>query len=391
MSNSLASGMTPPWEMEEYAALRQMVREFAVKKIGPKVAWMEEHEEVPRELLSQMGALGLFGVSFPEEYGGSGLGKIGSCVLAEELTAVHPSTAVVLGAHVGLGLEAVNIFGTKDQKQRYLVPGIKGEKIGALATTEPDIGSDVGGMKTRAVKVDGGWTLNGAKQYITNGAIADFVIIFAQAVPGGGNKTLAAFIVDTASKGFSVTKTEKKLGLHASKTNSLTLEDVFVPDANLLGKPGDGFKMVMRIFNYSRITLTASCVGFINRAMREAANYAQRPVMGEPLFMKQNTQMVLAKMEATRFLIQSAVMNAAWLVDRGADVKSAAASVKYFGPELANQAVDAALQLHGGSGFIKDYPIEMFYRDIRVFRLFEGTSEVQLLTIARELLKSLAS
>lgn len=378
----------PPWEREEYVAIREAMRDFATNEIRPHVKWMEEHEEVPKKLRDQMGALGFYGVPFDEKYGGLGLGKIGSCVIAEELGAAHPSTGVVFGAHVGLGLEAVNLFGNEDQKIRYLVPGITGEKFGALATTEPSIGSDVGGMKTRAVKVDGGWTLSGEKQFITNGEIADFVIIFAQTDPKGHNKTLAAFIVDTNSKGFSVAKREKKIGIHASNTNSLVLDNVFVPDVNLLGNPGDGFKMVMRIFNNSRITLTASCVGFVARAIEEAAGYAKNRILfGTPMLMLQNTQLKLAEMEAIRRVIQSAVMCAAWKVDRGEDVRVDAAVVKYLGPELASKAVDMGLQLHGGSGFIEEFPIAMLYRDIRVFRLFEGTSEVQLLTIAKDLAK----
>ncbi|MBI3004286.1 MAG: acyl-CoA dehydrogenase family protein [Ignavibacteriales bacterium] len=378
-----------PWESEDYQTLRNLVREFAQKELQPKVAWMEEHEEVPRQILSQMGELGVFGVMLPESYGGSGLGKMGACVLADELTYTHPSTAIVLGAHTSLACEALYLFGTENQKERYLQPALKGEKIGALSTTESDIGSDVGAMRTRATKIQNGWVLRGSKQFITNGEIADFIVVFAQTDPLGHNKTLAAFIVDTSSKGFAITRREKKMGLHASRTNSFSLDDVFVPEENVLGEIGRGFKMVMRIFNNSRITLAASCIGFIRRAIDESIAFSKsRMLFGEPMYMKQNTQLQIAQMETKRMLIESAVFQAAWKCDRGLDIRNEAAAVKYSASELADQAVDAAVQLHGGAGFMQDFPIERFSRDVRVFRLFEGTSEIQLLTIAKEMIKS---
>lgn len=380
----------PPWEKEEYQMLRDTVREFVGRELKwEKVRQMEEKEEIPRELLSKMGEIGFFGTAFPEEYGGAGLGKIGVCILADELTYAHPATAVVLGAHSSLGCEAIYLFGNEDQKQRYLVPGIKGEKIGALVTTEPGVGSDVGGMKTLAKKVDGGWRLNGSKQFVTNGEIADFIVVFAQTDPLGGNKTLAAFIVDSTPELRSKMKREKKMGIHASRTNSFPLEDMFVPDKNLLGEVGNGFKMLMNIFNHSRVTVAASSIGFIRRAIDEAINYSKnRMLFGEPMYMKQLTQVALAEMEVMRFAVESAVLQAAWRVDRGLDVRNEAAAVKYFGPESAKRAVDMSVQLHGGSGYISDYPIEMFYRDVRIFPLFEGTSQIQLLTIAKEMIKS---
>lgn len=382
--------LLPPWEKEEYQMLRDTVREFVDRELKwEKVRQMEEKEEIPRELLSKMGEIGFFGVAFSEEYGGTGLGKIGVCILADELTYAHPATAVVLGAHSSLGCEAIYLFGNEDQKQRYLVPGIKGEKIGALVTTEPGVGSDVGGMKTLAKKVDGGWRLNGSKQFVTSGEIADFIVTFAQTDPLGGNKTLAAFIVDSTPELRSKMKRERKMGIHASKTNSFPLEEIFVPDANLLGEVGNGFKMVMNIFNHSRVTVAASSIGFIRRAIDEAVKYSKnRMLFGEPMYMKQLTQVALAEMEVMRFSVESAVLQAAWRVDRGLDVRNEAAAVKYFGPESAKRAVDMSVQLHGGSGYISDYPIEMFYRDVRIFPLFEGTSQIQLLTIAKEMIKS---
>lgn len=381
------AALIPIWETDDYGALRQAVREFCKKEIEPLIPWMEKNGEVPKALLKKMADLDFFSVSFPREhcglqYGGLELGKIGACILADELTYCHPSTAVTLGAHASLTLEAIHSYGNEEQKLRYLIPGIRGEKIGAFAVTEPDVGSDVAALKTFAKKTDGGWILKGSKQFITNGEIADFIVVAAQTDHLGGKNTLALFILDTPAQGFEITKREEKTGLHASRTNSFALDSVFVPDQNLLGEVGQGFKMIMNIFNYSRITLAASCVGLIRRAIDEAINFSKNRVLfGEPLFMKQNTQMEIGKMEAIRFVAEGAVFNAAWMADRGLDVRYEAAMVKYFASELADQAVDMSLQLHGGAGYIKDSPIERFARDSRVFRLFEGTSEVQKLLV----------
>ncbi|MEX1063989.1 MAG: acyl-CoA dehydrogenase family protein [Candidatus Paceibacterota bacterium] len=379
----------PPWESDDIQLLRQTVREFAKNEIQPRVAWMEENKEVPKDMIGKMAELGLFGTSFPEKYGGMDFGHVGLSVVADELGYVHLSTLLTFGAHVSLACEFINLFGSEDQKQRYLVPGIQGKLIGALATTEPGVGSDVGAMKTKAKKVDGGWIINGAKQFITNAKIADFIIIIAQTDSMGGNKALAAFVINTADKGFSIVKTEKKMGLHASCTSNFAMDDMFVPDNNLVGDVGQGFKMVMRTFNNSRIMLSASTIGVVRRAMDESIAFAKdRPLFGEPMWMKQNTQFKLAEMETIKYMIECMVYDAAWKIDRGLDVRNEAAMVKYMATEHAFKAVDTAVQLHGGSGFMSEYPVEMFFRDIRVWRLFEGTSEVQLLTIAKELIKT---
>lgn len=377
----------PPWEKDEYVAIRELARVFCKNEIEPKILDMEEQGFVPRELLKKMADLGFFGVAIPEEYGGTNLGLVGLCVLADEMAFSHVSSAVAMGAHAELACNVLSHHGTEDQKRRYLIPGVAGEKIGAFATTEPNVGSNVGGIKTRAEKVSGGWKLYGSKQFITNGEIADFVIVFAQTDPTGGNKTLACYIVDKVSDGFAVTKREKKIGLHASCTNSLALDGVFVPDENLVGRSGDGFKIAMSIFNLSRITLAASCVGIMRRAEEEAVNFVkERVVFDEPLWVKQNTQMELAQITMMRELVENYVFMATWRADRGKDVRREAAVAKYFASELAGVVVDRALQLHGGSGYIEDNVIARLYRDVRVFRLFEGTSEVQKLVVFKDAL-----
>lgn len=375
---------------EELQMFRETARDFAKKEIAPKVDQMEEERRILPELIKQMAELGFYGVPFEEKYGGYGLGLTGYCVLMEELSRVHGSIAVMVGAHTSLACKSVYLFGNEDQKQRYLVPGIKGEKIGAYATTEPDVGSDVAGIKTSAKKVDGGWKLNGNKQFISNGAIANFVIVFAQTDPEGGNKTQAAFIVDTDSKGFQITKkTEEKIGLHASCTSAFAMDDLFVPDANLLGEVGQGFKIAMNVFNQSRISLGAGCIGAVKAARDQAIDFAKnRKIGGEPLWMKQLTQASLGEIEATIYTLESLVYNTARLYDSGkTDIRKEAAIVKYVTAEEAWKVIDTALQLHGGSGYIEDSSIARIWRDMRVNRIFEGTSEVQLLLIAKEVLK----
>ncbi|MBI2674673.1 MAG: acyl-CoA dehydrogenase family protein [Candidatus Yanofskybacteria bacterium] len=384
----------PPWEKEEYKMLRQTIREFAEQELTwSKVRQMEKTETVTKELLGKMAELGLFGAGFPESVGGFGLGKVGVCVLADELAYYHPATAVVMGASSSLAGEAVYLFGNEDQKQRYLIPVIEGKKIGAFATTEPGIGSDIANISTMAKKVEGGWRLRGSKQFITNGEIADFVIVTAQTDPDGGQKTLSLFIVDTGSKGFAITKREEKMGIHASRTNSFALDDIFVPEADVLADGSDGkkkgFKATMKIFNHSRITVAASCIGMMRRAIDEAWNYAKdRRLFGKMLYEHQNTVREFGEMRAKLLAVENMVLDAAWKLDRGLDVRSEAAAVKYFAAETAFNVIDRAGQLHGGNRFIADFPIEMLQRDIVVFRVFEGTSEVQVLFLGKEFITS---
>lgn len=382
--------VTPPWESEECLMLRQTIREFGERELSwPKVVQMEEAEAIPQELWNKMAELGLFGTSFPEEEGGYGLGKVGACVLADELTYFHPSTAVMLGAHASLACEALHLFGNKEQKEHYLGPGIRGSKMGAFVTTEPGIGSDVANIKTRAHQVDGGWQLKGEKQFVSNGEIADFIVMVAQTNSSGDRDGLSMFIVDKGSQGLSIGKHEDKVGIRASCTNGLALDDVFVADNNVLGEIGRGFKMTMQVFNRSRISVAASCIGIIRRAIDELWSFAKdRMLFGEPLYMKQNTVMELGKMQAKLFTVENAVFNAAWKLDRGLDIRNEAAAVKYFAAETAFEVVVMAQQLHGGAGFMEEYPIAMFARDAIVFKIFEGTSQVQALSLGKELIKS---
>lgn len=376
---------------EELTMVREMVCKFAEERIRPNIKRMEKDYRVCLEIHPEMAELGFYGIAYPEKYGGSNLGLIGFCVMMEELSKVYGSIPVFVGANASLFGKSVFLYGTESQKERYLVPMIQGKLIGAYATTEPSVGSDVAGIKTSAKKADGGWLLNGDKQFISNGALANAIIVFARTDPMGGNKTQAAFIVETNSEGFAITKeNEEKIGLHGSCTSAFHLENVFVPDANLLGEVGQGFKIAMNVFNQSRISLGAGCLGMVRAALEEAIRYAKdRMIGGEPLLMKQLTQLALGKIEATRYMLEKLVYETAKLYDsdHNYDIREEAAIVKVLGAEEAWEAVDLAMQIHGGSGYIEDYPIARIWRDCRVNRIFEGTSEVNTLLTSKELLK----
>lgn len=383
-----------PWEAEEYKILKAMVHKFGEQEVKPMVSWMEKEEKIPSTLWEKMIGLGFFGIPFDESFGGAGLGKMGFCVLIEELAYYHAALSLVVIAHTSLASEAIYLFGTDQQKQKYVKPfGIFGDKIGAFAVTEPGAGSDVAAMETKASNIRGGvvlngYMLNGSKQFITNADVAQFAVVWAQTIPWG-SKTLAAFIVDLPTPGLKISKREKKMGLHASHTNSFTMEEVFVPEVNVLGRIGEGFKMAMEVFNRSRLGIAASCLGFIRRAIDETIRYtSQRKMFGGTLLDMQNTQMELAKMEAARYLLESAIYRAAWQADQGQYIRKDAAIVKYMASDLAVKVVDKAVQLHGGSGYMQDYFIEQLYRDVRAYPLFEGANEVQLLTIAKNLLNA---
>ena len=326
----------PFWESEDCQSLRELARDFADTKINPKIAQMEKERRILPELVSEMAKMGFYGVPFPEKYGGIGLGKTGFCILMEELSYCHGSTSVFVGAHVSLAAATVYLFGNEDQKQRYLVPAIKGEKIGAYATTEPNIGSDIAGIQSLAKKVAGGWRIDGNKQFISNGAVADFIIVFVKTDEFGGHNGLSAFIVDTKTSGFEITKvTEEKIGLHASCTSSFAMSDIFVPDENLLGQAGQGFKIAMNVFNQSRISLGAGCIGAVRAALDEALKFAKdRQVFGEALYMKQGIQNYLARIETIRYQLATLVYQTAALYETGRDVRKDAAIVKYVSAEL---------------------------------------------------------
>lgn len=376
---------------EEHEMLREMVRNFVKKELPfKKVKEMEEKEEIPKELIKKMGELGFYGAAFPEEYGGFGLGKRGYVILFEEIGRADASVAAFFGVHASLASNPIYLFGTEEQKQKYLVPAIKGEKIGAFGLTEPDAGSNVAATKTSAVKKGDKWIINGKKQFITNGPIADFVIIFAQTDPMGGSKTLVAFIVETSWKGFSVGKHEDKMGVRATQTVELILEGLEVPEENLLGQVGQGFKVAMTTLNFGRLGLAAGCLGGAKEARDRAIKYAaERIQFDNPLYMHQTIGNYIAEMEADIYLMESAVYRTAFEVDQGNDKKLplTSAILKFQCSEMLEKIIRRAIQIHGGYGYMKEYELEKMLRDCIINSIWEGTNEIQRMMVLKEVLK----
>lgn len=374
---------------EELRLLREMIRNFANEEIRPEIETMEKTEDVPIKLVQRMAELGFFGVCYDEKYGGSGFGKTGYCIVAEELFRAHGSTALLFSAHVSLACGAVNIGGNEEQKMRYLKPAITGGKIGAFALTEPNAGSDAAGVETMAKKSGSHWILNGQKQFITNGDFADFVVVIAQTDKLLGEKGLTAFIVETDWPGFSVGKHEDKTGFRASHTVQLFFDNLKVSEENLLGTVGEGFKIAMKTLNGGRLGMGAGCVGAAKDAYVQAFKYAsERKQFGQPINKFQVNQFALAKMAAKIYLMESAVYRAAREIDAGKELRLEAAINKFMCSEMAWEIVDDAVQIFGGYGLIKDYSIERIWRDVRYKRIFEGTNQILQLLIFKELLKS---
>ncbi len=381
---------------EELEMLKEVVHDFCEKRIEPNVDKMESEHRILPEIIKEMADLGFYGVPFDEKYGGSGLGLRGFAVMMREISKYHGSLAVMLGAHTSLGLKPIALYGSEKQKMDWLPRGIRGEIIGAYATTEPNVGSDVASISTFAKKVDGGWRLDGAKQFISNGAIADFIIVLAQTAKyedetdENRKKTMIVLIVPTKSEGFKITKvSEEKMGLHASCTSAFSLDNVFIPDNNLIGEVGQGFKIVMNVFNQSRITLGAGCVGALERAQEIMLDFIKsRMISGKPLYEYQATQLAVGKIEITRIMMEALVNQALDAYEKNpASIREIAAAVKHICAEDGFWAIDRALQTMGGAGYIAEYKMERIYRDFRVNRIFEGTSEVQTLLVAKEFLK----
>jgi alkylation response protein AidB-like acyl-CoA dehydrogenase len=350
---------------------------------------MEKEERILPEIMKKMADLGFYGICFPEKYGGSGFGKTGYCLIFEELTRVHPSTAVTVGAHIGLACGAIYLYGSEAQKQKYLKAGIEGKMIGAFALTEPEAGSDAANIQTTAVKKGNKWILNGNKQFITNGDIADFIIVIAQTNKFLGTKGLTAFIIETKWPGFSVVGLEHKMGIKASRTAQIAFDNLEVPEENVLGEIGSGFKIAMNVLNGGRLGLAAGCLGMAKAAFELAYKHAETRVQfGKPIIKQDKIRQYLAEMRADIFILESAIYATAKRADLGEDIREEAAILKLFASEISGQIIDKALQIHGGYGYMEDYPICRMYRDARINRIFEGTNEIQHLMIFKEIFKS---
>lgn len=373
---------------EEQMLLQEMVRDFAEKEIAPKVAQLEENHEFPTELLKKMANLGLLGMSVPETYNGMKTEMLSLMLTIEEISRFMPSLAVILSVHSSLFCYSIDTFGTEEQKQRYLPKAAAGDLLGAFSLTEPGAGSDISGLKTTAVHKGDNYILNGTKAWVTTGSHAGALILFALTEVETGEKKLSAFIVDTDSPGLRVARVEEKMGLHASLTVEIALEDCVVPKNNLLGKEGQGASIALHCLDCSRIGIAAQSVGVSQRALDEAVKYAnQREAFGEKIANLQAIQFMLADISTQTEAARLLTYRAAKRHESGQPFSKEAAMAKLYASESANKIAYLALQIHGGYGYSKEFFVEQLYRDARVLSLYEGTSEIQRLVISRHLLK----
>lgn len=372
---------------EEHQQLREMVRDFALNEVAPTAAERDETETFDRAIFDKMAKLGLTGIPWPEEYGGAGFDYLAYCIAVEELSRVCASTGVTLSAHTSLAGWPVYKFGTEEQKQKYLRPMAEGKKIGAYGLTEPGSGSDAGGMRTYAVKDGDDYVLNGSKIFITNGGIADIYVVFAVTDAESKNST-TAFIVEADYPGFSVGKKEKKLGIRSSPTTEIIFENCRVPAENILGELGQGFKVAMQTLDGGRNGIAAQAVGIAQGALDASVDYAkEREQFGKPIVANQGVAFKLADMatqiEASRLL----TYQAAWLESNNLPYGKASAMAKLMAGDTAMSVTVEAVQVFGGYGYTKDYPVERYMRDAKITQIYEGTQEIQRLVISRMLTK----
>jgi alkylation response protein AidB-like acyl-CoA dehydrogenase len=373
---------------DEQKQLRKSVREFAEDEIAPHVMEWDESSRFPSEILPKLAEMGLLGVIFPEEYGGAGLGYIEYATVIEELARVDGSVGLFVAAHNSLCSNHIYKFGSEEQKRKYLIPLAQGKKLGAWSLTEPEAGSDAGGTRTTAVRDSKGWILNGSKTFTTNGTYADICVAMAVTDKSKDSHGISAFILEKGTPGFRPGKKENKLGMRASDTSEVIFTDCRIPGENLLGPEGEGFISSLKILDGGRISIAALGLGMAQGALEAATRYAkERKQFNQPIADFQAIQFKLADMatqvEAARLL----VYQAAWLADQK-DVRFTreASMAKYFAGEVAVHVAAECVQIHGGYGFIKDYPAEKYYRDSKLCTIGEGTSEIQKLVIARQLL-----
>lgn len=373
---------------EEHEMIRKMVRDFAKNEVAPMAAERDEEERFDRAIFDQMAELGLTGIPWPEEYGGIGSDYLAYVIAIEELSRVCASTGVTLSAHTSLAGWPIFKFGTEEQKQTFLRPMAEGKKIGAYGLTEPGSGSDAGGMKTIAKRDGDHYVLNGSKIFITNGGIADIYVVFALTDPESKQRGTSAFIVESDTPGFSVGKKESKLGIRSSPTTEIMFEDCRIPVENLLGEEGQGFKIAMQTLDGGRNGIAAQAVGIAQGALDASVAYArERYQFGKPIAAQQGIGFKLADMatdvEAARLL----TYQAAWLESEGLPYGKESAMSKVFAGDAAMKVTTEAVQVFGGYGYTKDYPVERYMRDAKITQIYEGTQEIQRLVISRMLTK----
>jgi alkylation response protein AidB-like acyl-CoA dehydrogenase len=374
---------------EEQQQIKRSIREFAEAELAPHVMEWDESQHFPVDLRPKFAELGVMGVLFPEEYGGAGMGYVEYATIIEEFARVDPSIALAIAAHNSLGSGHIYIAGNEQQKQKYLTPLARGDHFAAWGLTEPSSGSDASSMRTTAVRRNGGWVINGSKNFITNATFAETTIALAISDRTAGTHGISAFIIERGTPGFQVAKKENKLGMRASDTAALVFDDCFVPDENLIGEPGQGFIQAMKVLDGGRISIAALAVGIAQGAYEAALHYAkERHQFGRPIAEFQAIQFKLADMateiEAARLL----TYQAAYLKQKGRVTTRESSMAKLYASEVAVRVAEEGVQIHGGYGFIKDYPAEKYWRDSKLCTIGEGTSEVQRVVIARQILRS---
>ncbi len=368
----------------EQSMILRTIREFANEEVAPGALERDLNKKFPSDVFMKLSDLGLMGLPFPEEYGGGGADTISFAIVTEELSRACASTGITYSAHISLGGAPLHLFGTEEQKKKYLIPICTGESFGAFGLTEPNAGSDAGGTRTSAVEENGQFVINGNKCYITNASYAKHLAITAVTGEQNGNKEISAIIVPTDSTGFQVINNYEKMGLHASNTTELVLEDVHVPTENLLGRRGEGFKQFLITLDGGRIGIGAMAVGIAQAAYEKALNYAkQRQQFGRALSHFQAIQFKLADMAMKIELARNMVFKAAWLKDQGRSFTKEASMCKLYASEICMEVTDQAVQIHGGYGYMKDYHVERYMRDGKLTEIGEGTSEIQRMVIAR--------
>jgi alkylation response protein AidB-like acyl-CoA dehydrogenase len=368
---------------EEQKMLRDMARDFANAEIKPLSRKIDEDEKIPRELIAKIAELGFLGASFPAEYGGGGFGEVGYCVMQEEFGRADVSVATFIGAHQSIGANAIYLGGSEELKKKYLVPLAEGKYIGGFALTEALAGSDSFNLRTRAHRDGDDWVINGEKLWITNGGLADVLSVFARTERG-----ITGFVVETKTPGFTAGPPEHKMGIRGSMTNAITFDNVRVPKENMIGDDGRGFLVAMKTLDAGRLGLGAACLGAAKELLELSVKYAkERKQFDQPISQFEAVQFMLAEMATTIYAMESIVYRTAAMYDAGKPVSRQSAHVKLFCSEGACKVADLAVQVHGGMGYSRELPVERFYRDLRINRIFEGTNEIQKMVIAHDVIK----
>jgi butyryl-CoA dehydrogenase len=372
---------------DEHVLIKNTVREFAEKEIAPRAEEIDATDQFPADIFKRMAELGLLGIPFAETYGGAGGDYLSLLIALEEIARVSGAVAIILDAHTSLCCEPIYLFGTEAQKQKYLPPLVHGEKIGAFGLTEPNAGSDAGATRTRAVRDGDQWVIDGQKMFITNGSLADVLVITAKTDPDKGTRGISSFIIEKGTPGFQLGRDEKKMGLKGSVTSELFFEKCRIPAENLLGAENEGFKQFLTTLNAGRLAISAMAVGLAQGAFDRAVAYAKERVQFDrPIAQFQAIQWMIAEMATDIEAARLMVYRAAWLKGQGARFTKEAAMSKLFATEVSERVCYKAIQIHGGYGYMREYAVERMYRDQRLCAIGEGTNEIQRLIIARQVL-----